>query len=159
MNNDCQINKFITTFKINNRSVCYNRGDSPHYQLEVDGFILDSLGGVLFAEVYWATHGDSSKDCEELEMLKEVYRPGTILRIISNTFEFKLGAIRFYYPVTEPLSKDEYKELAPFFPMEIRSGIVPEEAPAGSFYYAGSAFVEGKGLFLGNVSPKPSIGV
>jgi hypothetical protein len=77
--------KITVFFKVNDIFVYHHQGETPYYQIAVGGFILDSMGGVLFGDIQLsAADGDITSKNE----LEKLYAPGVIHLLESNNFAF-----------------------------------------------------------------------
>jgi hypothetical protein len=137
--------RLIAAFKVNDISIDHHRVENPYYQIGLGGFLLDSMGGVLFADVQMsADDGDNDK----VAQMKMLYTLGSIHWLECDTFSYGDRTIHIYNPLTKLVPAEHFSSIDSYFPIKILSNQEPDYRN-GEFYFAGDIFIKGKGRFHG----------
>lgn len=133
-----------TIFKVHDFSVSHNKGDTPHYQIDVGGFVMVDCGGaILFGDIQLSAEDG---DTEKVGRMRAQFTPGSLHHVKAKAFYYCDKTIQIFNPEAKPVSSNEYESINSFFPVKVSEG---REPAAGEFYYAGEIFIEGRGDFKG----------
>lgn len=105
-----------TIFKIVAFDVIRNGGDNPWQQIDIDGFVLGSIGDVTFASMQFSA---DDGDMDTVAALKKKFPIGSLHWLKNESFHM-IGDFKFYYPETTcPVSEEDFEEINMIFPTEV----------------------------------------
>lgn len=121
--------RIVTIMKVDEFCVDHHTGDTPYYQIWINGFVLDSMGDVASATLHLNVEDNEP---EKVDSIREHYGKGSLHWLECEHFNFDRSNFVLYLPETRPVAADQYEAVNHFF----LSNLLSSEDDDGVFSFA-----------------------
>jgi len=115
--------RVATVIKVDRCEVYHHTNENPYYQISVGGFVLDSFGDAVLANIEFNV---DEGDTEAVSRFEKNYAIGSLHWIDTAKFGLLGGAFQFYSPNTTPITREKYEAINYFFSSRIERDQQPE---------------------------------